>query len=261
VVSVVLSAHNDAANIQLILQALTRQTFTMPFEVLIADDGGNDSALAHVRDGDWPFEVRYIWSQHRGFRLPHNYNLLIRAANANLIALSDCGCIPSPGWLEALYFSRTNEDTLVCGMTRDVDADLVYKYAPFTEKLFEHSKIERREKSHIPGELISCPLDRDPIPREYSLGVSTNFFFSRETALSIGGFDEEYDEYGLQDYEFTYRWLKAGYNLKWEPKAMNFNIGPGEKRPIHQKVADLFSEMTGNKEVQRWVAPVQSYTT
>lgn len=250
VVSVVLPCHNDQAHARQVLRAFALQTFRLPFEVLIGDDGGNDTLLDAVRSEDWPFEVRYLWQPHRGFRLAEMLNHLIRGALAPTIYISDMGDLPTPGLLDYLY-SRLRDRTMLCGRIGDITEDIPTEVTlPWLQEILKTAAVERRQKQFVPEEVRT--RENPEVFKSVSLCVLPNLMFAKTDWEEIGGFDEEYDEYGLQDYEFAYRWLQAGLSMQWLPDALTLNVGKAERRPTSEKTAKMFAEMTRFAEVLGW---------
>jgi GT2 family glycosyltransferase len=64
--------------------------------------------------------------------------------------------------------------------------------------------------------------DEDNVP--FNFFYTSNISLPKEEILKIGLFDEDFEEYGLEDIEFGYRWRKAGYRIRFNPKAVGHHI-------------------------------------
>lgn len=257
-ISVVLTAHNDAFRLPALLSAFDAQVMKA-FEVILVDDGSNDAALDHARERH-PYDIRYIWKPNRGFHLPHAINLGVRAARAGLVALSDCGCVPGPMWLADLV-KLICPGRLVCGGTPIVLEEAVYGVPPETlraqaalaDVLTHITDPDQRVRRKVESGSYRVPSsDRNTknAVATASLVVLTNLGFMVTDFNSVGGFDEAYDAYGLQDYEFGLRWLRWGGEVLFAPECRNYNIGKAERRPAHAKVAALFNQLAGGEYVR-----------
>lgn len=94
--SVIIAARDAVPTIARTLQALRRQDFGQPFEVIVVDDGSQDETSALVEQYE-PF-VRLIRSERsEGPGAARNRG--VAAARASVLAFTDADCFPTPGWL------------------------------------------------------------------------------------------------------------------------------------------------------------------
>ena len=98
-VSVIVPVLNEKDTVRPLIEALFSQT-RAPDEVVIAD-GGSDDGTREILDD--------LSQRHPNLRvvdgpggISGNRNAAIRAATGEVIACTDAGCLPEPGWLEAL---------------------------------------------------------------------------------------------------------------------------------------------------------------
>jgi glycosyltransferase involved in cell wall biosynthesis len=95
-ISVIVPAHNPGSSIERLLAALSEQTTTRPYEVIVIDDGSTEP-LAEVV-ARWP-GVRYArLEESAGSYGARNRGLEL--ARGDVLAFTDADCRPTPSWLE-----------------------------------------------------------------------------------------------------------------------------------------------------------------
>jgi len=251
-VSVVLTAHNDAQDLAYLLHAFNCQEWAPAFEVIVCDDGSNDDTLAVVRSQPWKFECRYYWKPHRGFHFCHALNSGLALAKGWLTIICDAGTMPFSTFI-AEHVKRAQPGQLVSGMTIQVDDEAIYQHVPealppsaMALLVKEHTaRDDSKMANFIPEETYTVArLAVDP--NIVGICCTTNLSGYTEEMREVG-FNEDFETYGLQDYEFGYRWLHAGKVIKWSPTACNMNIGKAACRLIHPDSVAVYSGVTGQR--------------
>ncbi|MCU0610158.1 MAG: glycosyltransferase [Candidatus Eisenbacteria bacterium] len=109
-VAVVVTVRNEASSIVPLLDALSIQTRPAD-QVIIVDGGSTDGtpALAKQRSGKVP-GLHVI--EAPGADIAHGRNLGIAASVAEIIAVTDAGCIPSCEWVAAIAAPLENDPAL-----------------------------------------------------------------------------------------------------------------------------------------------------
>lgn len=118
-VSVIVTVMNEVRTIVALLDALAAQTLS-PSEVVITDGGSTDGTLDEVRrylDAHPTLRFQMRVSTVKGNR-SQGRNAAIQLAESELIAITDAGCVPAPGWLAELlraYQAAEDPATVVAG--------------------------------------------------------------------------------------------------------------------------------------------------
>lgn len=116
-VSVVVSARGNTANVRSLLNALAAQTLSGgQMEAVVVDNdlpGPVRPVADAVRDGDWPFPVRVLYEPTPGLSAGRNRGIC--AARGRYIAITDPDIIPEPGWLQALVDAIEEERVFAVG--------------------------------------------------------------------------------------------------------------------------------------------------
>jgi glycosyltransferase involved in cell wall biosynthesis len=133
-------------------------------------------------------EVRWIdYEPPPGVRvsIPHQRNTGVAAAAGELIAFTDAGCLPKPGWLEELTAPlRSGEEHVTAGISVARGGNGLYD-----TRIREGAAAEYRDE---------CP--------------TINMAFRRAAFDAAGGFDESF-EYG-SDIDFSWRLVEAGLPIR-----------------------------------------------
>jgi glycosyltransferase involved in cell wall biosynthesis len=118
-VSVVVTVLNEGPAIDALLLPLSEQLVHSRDEVVIVDGGSTDDTLERIRhwsrrDG----RIRLL--EHPGSNVSAGRNAAVRVAANDLIACTDAGCVPVPGWLAAFRAAAadTTRPTLLTGTYR-----------------------------------------------------------------------------------------------------------------------------------------------
>ena len=112
--SLVIPCFNGAATIGELLEALAHQTWSKPWEVIIANNGSTDNTLDIVAkyQGRIP-NLRVIdASQRRG--APHALNVGVAAAQGENIASCDADDVVGDGYIEAIGSALEKHDFVAC---------------------------------------------------------------------------------------------------------------------------------------------------
>jgi len=154
--SVIVPARNAAATIGRTLDALARQDFDLPYEVIVVDDGSADATAAIAASAPGPVRVL----RQGGLGPGQARHLGAKRARGEVLAFTDADCLPQPEWLRA-------------GMRALEDADLVQGAV--------------RPERGVPLR----PFDHTIwVTGESGLYESANLFIRRELYERVGGFED-----------------------------------------------------------------------
>lgn len=139
-------------------------------------------------------DVRWIdFTPPEGVRIsiPHQRNVGIGAARGDIIVFTDCGCVPTKGWLAALTAPIVaGDEQVTCGRTGATGG-----LDPYSSS---------RSPAAGADYLTECP--------------TINLAFTRTVAEDVGGFDESF-EYG-SDVDFSWRVVHRGRRIRYVPDAL-----------------------------------------
>ena len=182
-VSVVTTVLDERSAADDLLGSLTRQLGEQD-EIIVVDGGSTDGTPEAVRE--WSGRdgrVRLI--EVPGANIPAGRNAGIGAAEHDVVALTDAGCRPVPGWLAAIRaaFGERAPADLVTGVYR-VEASTPFEHA------LAAADYPVPEEARRPGPLVQAYgrlLGRTFDP---SMPTGRSVAFTREAWRAAGGFPE-----------------------------------------------------------------------
>ncbi|AHX15176.1 glycosyl transferase [Dyella jiangningensis] len=221
-VSVVVITYNWPEALERVLDGLARQ-ITLPYEVIIADDGSGAATAELIarRAADFPVPLRHQWQDDLGFRAARARNRGIAASRGDYIILLDGDMLVHPQFIadhlmlaERGYFLQGGRLKATPEESRRLLAGGEPVFAPWVKANFDEFDGTRRlyafrapwlarwkARSRNGGRVMSC-----------------NMSFWRDDLLRVNGFDERMEGYGAEDRELAARLENAGVRrraLKW----------------------------------------------
>jgi len=228
-VSVIIPTYNRSPMVRMMLDQLLRQTLpTDQFEVVVSDDGSSDDTEQVVRSYADRLRIKYHFQEDRGFRVGKARNEGARLATAPLLVLLDAGVIPGPELLARhLAAYEACPDQAVVGYAWGYDPNNFDGIPGLVEALAElppEQVLEKyrdspvfRDTRHAQFELDGWDLDR--APAAWRLFYTLNCSVPAQAFWEIGGFNEDYAQWGGEDQEFALRLVRHGVKLKLDPDA------------------------------------------
>ena len=95
-VSVIIISWNNATHLLRCLDALKNETYKN-FEVIIVDNGSNDSIIESTQQRDLSIKMERL-DKNKGFAVANNIGA--RLAEGHWLALLNADALPGPVWLE-----------------------------------------------------------------------------------------------------------------------------------------------------------------
>ena len=239
-VTVVIPYYEAPGALDLTLAALEGQTYPREFfEVVIVDDG---SAIPLQAPESSPLTIRVFRQEDRGFGAARARNFGARVADHPILVFLDCDMLPEAGWLSAhARWHHIASDLLTLGFrahvaTDGIDASAIRSRSGALADLLKGRAVDRPEwiEFHMArtDELTSAADDIFRVVTSGNLGVSRWFF------EQVGGFDESFDRWGMEDTEFGYRGYTLGGPLVPVREAFCWHQG-GKAAPDATKAESL----------------------
>ena len=211
--SVVVPTYNRIDTLRYVLPALLEQTLPATgYEVVLADSLSTDGTGAYVEElvrTHGARRLRHLPGAYSGRAAARNAG--IAAARAPIVLFTDADIIPSADLLERhLAAHRIAQDRrrAIVGCELQV------------RSLDDYREQRDREAARKPLH----PATRRRLSWLYFL--TGNASVRREDLLAAGSFDESFTGYGHEDLELGYRLQKAGVEIRYEPRALNYHWHP-----------------------------------
>ncbi len=204
--TVAIASHQRRDSLLRLLRALDRELAASEevrrgLEVLVVLDGSTDGSQEAVEGGEWSVPVRVHWQPNRGLSAARNVGLA--AAEGGLVWFLDDDLIPSPGLVARHRRAHEAGPPSVvvgpCLIPPEVGAPapLLRWWDSFYAGLAERGLIDRFDRF-----------------------TTANASAPAEVLAAVGGFDESFVSYGLEDYELGVRLLAAGTSIRFDPDAV-----------------------------------------
>jgi len=222
--SVVVPTYNRRELLRHTLDALARQTLDpAAFEVIVVDDGSSDDTREFVAGYRGLQTLRYLYQEDRGYRLSAGRNLGLYAAAGRVCVFVDSGVLLVTGALEAHL--AHHEDHLERGGGPVAVVGYVYGFNEDNEDAQQIARLIDPDDADASVARLAADGRFADIREEFYARYGDDFgdlpapwlmFWgcnaSAPTALlrDVGGFDEAYRTWGVEDVDLSYRLHRAG---------------------------------------------------
>ena len=211
------------------------------FEVVIVDDG-SEPPLARPRAT--PLDVRVVRQERRGFGRARARNTGARAAAHDVLLFLDSDVLVEANWIAAhARWHHALSDALTVGLRAHVAADGI-----------DPGTIRRRSGS-LEALLAGRPIDDTPGVEEHLAGTGdlasraddpfavvtgANFGMSKGFYELVGGMDESFVRWGLEDNELGYRaYVRGGLLIPVREARAWHQVRWAENRDVKRRSARI----------------------
>ncbi|MGW2280432.1 glycosyltransferase family 2 protein [Streptomyces sp. NPDC001770] len=230
-------SYNSRNALRVCLNSLDRQVLPPghSFDVIVVDDGSTDGTGAMVEELDPSFQLHYHYlprTDRSGRSAARNHG--IQRATGEIIAFIDADQIVAPTCVaEHLRYHELRDDLVVLGPRGDLGGLPDRAGEPDAELDFEALPVVEEDSRQILLDELSDNLN--------NLATCWHYFFScnasvrREHVLAVGGFDENFKGWGLEDSELGYRLRQRGLAFAYNRDAV---LHHQRGRAIEQEMYD-----------------------
>jgi GT2 family glycosyltransferase len=249
--SVLVPVRDRVGHLANLVDALGRAADPPDFELLVGWMGGDDPrpALDSAR-----FDAAAIEIEGDELPLARARNQLAATAMGATLVFLDVDCVPAPALLATYAAVLAERDALALGETRYLPPGLVAAGA-------DEQVLRRAARPHPERAGLFPASGEVRVDNRHELFWSLNFAVRRETfGARIGGFDESYRGYGIEDTDFARRAARAAVPLAWVGDALAFHQHhpPTRLRPegVPALVANArrYRERWGEWPARGWLA-------
>jgi len=203
---VIVSSYNQSRALRLVLTGFAAQSRT-DFELLIADDGSEESILRVVEEFEShaPFPVRFLTQPDYGFRKARILNDAIVASRGEQLVFCDGDCVPLRNFISvhrAHYYPGTfcagGRVALSAEQSRELSCEAVATGAH--QRLLTSRWRRRLRWVHWKNVLYRY------VGKRYKPKIlGCNWSADREVLMRVDGFDERYSQFGGEDSDIRNR--------------------------------------------------------
>jgi len=180
------------------------------YEIIVVDDGSNDDTESLVMDYMESFDnIRYFYLNREGYNspaVPRNYGLS-KAINEYCCFTDPEILVPKDMLMRHSEIHKNNNSSIVCTrpicLTKEESLDII----SFSDWMNNLDQLHEDYPSLGNKELHK---------QEYNQkNWKDNHFssFKKDSALSIGGVNENFDKWGFEGIDFVERMIKSGMSL------------------------------------------------
>ena len=251
--SVIITVYNRPEMLIACLRALALQS-TPVAEAVVSDDGSNAVAVQRMKAAfsEFPFPVRYVWQEDKGYRLAAARNNAIRESSGDYLISLDCDILLLPDAV-AIHLQQARRGVFLAAnraLVNEEDTRILLNQ-PLSARVLDVAW-DRADRSHLGR--VHRQFVRNQWLRKIGLArrhkpkiLGCHFSLFREDIERVNGFDEHYVGWGLEDDDFTLRLHQAGIRGQslvltaralhlWHPSSAS---GPG--RPFESPNMDYFN--------------------
>lgn len=219
VCAVVIPTYNRSDMLRQTLHSLTRQNMPADrFEVIVSDDGSSDDTAAIAQSFSDKLRLAYHFQEDLGNRAGVARNAGARLASAPVLVFLDAGAIAGPDFLTwHVRAHQGDTPTAVLGYAYGFNPDIeprpglaeALATLPPEGVLAAYADdpafLDCRQ-----GEFDSCDFDVDRRLAPWMLLFTINCSVRADVFWKVGGFDEGFRGWGMEDLELGYRLRRHG---------------------------------------------------
>ena len=209
--SIVIPTYERPDTLLKCLVALSRQSMSDGYEIIVVDDGSRTDMKSIVASLGRDDLIRYFWQENQGPAAARNYG--VSKAKGQYIAFTDDDCEPATDWLVSLLTQAT-PTTIIGGYTANGLRDNLFAEA--SQLLISFLYVFFKGSPHY-------------------FFTSNNLCIHRDTLLGIGGFDTEFFRTSAgEDRELCVRWQHLGHDLVYDEAAVVYHYHSSDALSFRQ---------------------------
>jgi glycosyltransferase involved in cell wall biosynthesis len=220
--SVVIPTYDRRDELGKTLETLTEQDIDpRGFEVIVADDGSSDDSASVARSFAGRLRLKYYFHEDEGYRAAATRNAGARLAAAPILIFVDSGTLAGSGLVRAHLSAHAG-----CVEPRAI-MGYCYGYDAFQQRPWGAESLDTMRPDEIVRQYAGSELFADVRELEYDRAGSDPMqwvvpwlhFYSMNCSVptadfwAVGGFDEMFRSWGVEDLELGYRLYHNGSQI------------------------------------------------
>ncbi|WP_238651770.1 glycosyltransferase family 2 protein [Paenibacillus piscarius] len=223
-ISIIIPTYNKPDYLTLTLKSFCLMDFDPnEFEVIVCNDG-SECSYDSIGKISYPYSLRILMLQHKGRAAARN--AAIQAARGEVIVFNDDDTLAAPEFLSGHWTRHLLcERVVVLGERRQV-----YGAGRTMHEMMHMASAEllswtvQRSRQSLFTSQITRKIFQFPISRHWICSLTGNMSLKAATFSEIGGFDEAFAGWGLEDIELGYRLYQGGFFFYYDPDIINYHL-------------------------------------
>lgn len=254
-ISVIITYYNQQDSLEVVLKSLEQQVdINMEYmEVVIVNDGSTLDKDIFTRFTS--LNIKYI-EHPKNLGRSATRNTGETAANGEVLIFIDGDRFVAPTFVKEHYNAHLHsKEIVVIGDIVEIFHNRIEFYHECLPIMFQQNncKIWKFARRYNYAECVFKIFRENGTTISNTPWISLfsgNFSLRKETYEEIGGFDENYDSWGMENMEFGYRLCKNNIQFILNKKAVNFHIFHRQNRCLGEniKIRYLKRKYPNNKQ-------------
>lgn len=231
--SVIVTTYERPQHVAQLIVDLKAQKDAPPFEILICDDGSRRETLRVLESTCRTFGAMLLHQGNKGFRPASARNMAIHKAQYEIAVFLDDDLRVLPNFLRehGKVHSQESHSIMLIGPRLNVPKRFMMADTVALEPLIKILKDDRENKYGVLFKGNRLRKAKCPWKVFYTCNASVRLTNLR----AIGGFDESFVGYGLEDNELAYRLFKLGIKCVSSDQIPVFHEEECNPRNPHKK--------------------------
>jgi len=243
--SVVIPTYNNKLLLNNTLESLNDQLGFEKggYEVVVVDDGGTDHTLREIEGTPRTYAFQYIYLERSESSCRSKVrNTGWRQARGKYIIFLDSDMIVPRTYLQELNRYLVQNDDMLIISYRYMLKDPVSLEEVKSGRVFDtnYTALEFMEARHYDSQLHSFNIAA--LAHPWHCVYSCNMALSKKRLEQIGGFDEGYKGWGMEDTDIGYRCYKLGI-----PIVLHLGM-----EALHQYHGEAFGDLRSMEKMREW---------
>ena len=246
-IDVILPVYNQFESIKKTMYAFSKQNVLLDmFNIIIVDDGSLDELLFQTWDDffyKYGIKGKIIHQNNKGRAAARNAG--IKFSKSDIIIFCDADRLPKPNFIEQHLLLHSSGCEIVIGASYDyfglstqinedyINWSAIYKYSRLPQYFKRISAIYNEK-----GETYSS--------LSWLSFLVGNSSIQRKLINDIGGFDEDFVNWGFEHFELAYRLFEKGHKFTLNKLAASYHIPHARSDKFYENAiinsANLFSK-------------------
>jgi len=209
-VTLVVTTYQAPNDLRRVMESISCQA-RLPDQVVVADDGSSIDTARLIQEYQkrFSFPLIHSWQPDRLFRLSRSRNLALSRVTCEWLVIIDGDCLLPPDFIEK-QLELAEHGVIVFGSRQllDESASREIRVGGISNERIREVTLGRKFWPVPLGILRKYPKRSWQRLRGFLMAME------RSMVIDLGGFDERYNAWGLEDSDFAIRAIRRGALLK-----------------------------------------------